>query len=40
MDYIFFSAIAGITLLAITISYDIVCQWKINLLERMRLLPK
>ena len=40
MDYIFFSAIPGITLLAIAISYDIVCQWKINLVERMRLLPE
>ncbi|KIM81001.1 hypothetical protein PILCRDRAFT_9047 [Piloderma croceum F 1598] len=40
MDYIFFSAIVGVTLLAITISYDIVCQWKINLAQRMSLLLK
>ncbi|KAF7969167.1 hypothetical protein HWV62_28172 [Athelia sp. TMB] len=38
MDYIFFSAIMGITLL-ITISYDIVCQWKINLNSRINKLP-
>ncbi|KAF7972629.1 hypothetical protein HWV62_17380 [Athelia sp. TMB] len=39
MDYIFFSSIVGITLL-ITISYDIVCQWKINLNSRISKLPK
>ncbi|KAF7965392.1 hypothetical protein HWV62_44067, partial [Athelia sp. TMB] len=38
MDYVFFSSIVGITLL-ITISYDIVCQWKINLNARMAKLP-
>ncbi|KAF7965199.1 hypothetical protein HWV62_45095 [Athelia sp. TMB] len=38
MDYVFFSSIVGITLL-ITISYDIVCQWKINLLSRINNLP-
>src|ERR1700728_3531553 len=40
MDYIFFSAILSVTLLAIAISYDIVCQWKINLRERMHRLPE
>lgn len=39
MDYIFFSAIVGITLLFLTVSYDIACQWKINLLTRMKKLP-
>jgi hypothetical protein len=39
MDYIFFSTIIGVTLLAIAISYDIVCQWKINIKERMERLP-
>ncbi|KAF7966211.1 hypothetical protein HWV62_39676 [Athelia sp. TMB] len=38
MDYIFFSSIVGLTLL-ITISYDIVCQWKINLQSRIAKLP-
>jgi hypothetical protein len=40
MDYIFFSAILSVILLAIAISYDIVCQWKINLRERMHWLPE
>ncbi|KAF7325884.1 hypothetical protein MKEN_00439200 [Mycena kentingensis (nom. inval.)] len=39
MDWIFFSAILGLTLLWLTLSYDIACQWKINLLERMPRLP-
>jgi hypothetical protein len=39
MDYIFFSSIIGVALLAIAISYDIVCQWKIKLDERMKNLP-
>ena len=36
MDYIFFSAILGITLLFLTVSYDIACQWKRNLFKRMQ----
>lgn len=40
MDYIFFSAIFGITLLSIMISYDIVCQWKIHLVARSAQLPE
>jgi hypothetical protein len=39
MDYIFFSAILGVALLTIAISYDIVCQWKININERIDKLP-
>ncbi|KAJ6493720.1 hypothetical protein C8R47DRAFT_1213989 [Mycena vitilis] len=34
MDYILMSALAGLTLLALTVSYDIACQWKKNLPER------
>ncbi|KAJ7016358.1 hypothetical protein C8F04DRAFT_1202398 [Mycena alexandri] len=34
MDYILLSALLGVTLLAITISYDIACQWKIHLSTR------
>ncbi|KAJ7899713.1 hypothetical protein B0H13DRAFT_2336971 [Mycena leptocephala] len=34
MDYILMSALVGLTLLALTISYDIACQWKKNLPER------
>ncbi|KAJ7198058.1 hypothetical protein C8J57DRAFT_1262522 [Mycena rebaudengoi] len=34
MDYILVSAIVGLTLLALTISYDIACQWKKKLAER------
>ncbi|KAJ7017500.1 hypothetical protein C8F04DRAFT_1279279 [Mycena alexandri] len=34
MDYILMSALAGFALLALTISYDIACQWQKNLPER------
>lgn len=40
MDYIFFSAIMGVVLLHIMISYDIVCQWKVHLAARSLLLPE
>lgn len=39
MDYVVFSALVGIGLLFVTISYDIVCQWKQNVMKRMSLLP-
>jgi hypothetical protein len=39
MDYIFFSCLTGTLLLAITISYDIACQWFCNLWTRMETLP-
>lgn len=39
MDYIVLSALIGVTLLFIAISYDIVCQWKINLEARITKLP-
>ncbi|KAJ7232604.1 hypothetical protein B0H12DRAFT_1239590 [Mycena haematopus] len=39
MDYIFLSSIVGVGILWITISYDIACQWKINLADRMSKLP-
>jgi hypothetical protein len=39
MDFIFFSAILGSLMLALTISYDICCQWSRNLLKRMPQLP-
>ncbi|KAF8217898.1 hypothetical protein K438DRAFT_1747154 [Mycena galopus ATCC 62051] len=34
MDYIFLSSIIGVTLLFLAVSYDIACQWKINLILR------
>ncbi|KAH7909277.1 hypothetical protein BJ138DRAFT_1115126 [Hygrophoropsis aurantiaca] len=39
MDYVFFSALAPLLLLSVVISYDIACQWKVNLWERMDGLP-
>lgn len=39
MDYIFLSAIVGITLLYLTISYDVACQWKVNLWARIAHMP-
>ena len=35
MDYIFASAIKSTELLVVAISYDIVCQWFINIFNRM-----
>ncbi|KAJ7749884.1 hypothetical protein B0H16DRAFT_1318981 [Mycena metata] len=40
MDYILFSAILGITALYLAISYDIACQWQINLRKRLESLPE
>ncbi|KAJ7713592.1 hypothetical protein B0H14DRAFT_3523331 [Mycena olivaceomarginata] len=39
MDYIVMSALIGFTLLWLTLSYDIACQWKVHLPERMKKLP-
>jgi hypothetical protein len=38
MDFIFLSAVVG-TALAILLTYDIACQWKINFKERMEQFP-
>src|SRR6267154_3019723 len=35
MDYIFFSAVVGLSLLFLSVSYDLSCQWKKNLFSRM-----
>ncbi|KAJ7043420.1 hypothetical protein C8F04DRAFT_1207359 [Mycena alexandri] len=40
MDYILLSAVLGITLLYLTISYDIACQWRINFQARMGEMPR
>ncbi|KAJ7165276.1 hypothetical protein C8R46DRAFT_1220409 [Mycena filopes] len=40
MDYILTSAVAGFDGKQLTLSYDIACQWKRNLAERMKRLPK
>ncbi len=40
MDYIFASAIKSTGLLLVAISYDIVCQWFINIFGRMVTWPK
>ncbi|KAJ6525816.1 hypothetical protein DFH09DRAFT_1046335 [Mycena vulgaris] len=39
MDFIVMSALAGFTLMLLTLSYDIACQWKLNLRDRMVKLP-
>ncbi|KAK7022477.1 CxC2 domain-containing protein [Favolaschia claudopus] len=39
MDFIVMAALAGFSLLWLTISYDIGCQWKMKFSERMKLLP-
>lgn len=39
MDFIFFSSIMFVVVLHLAISYDIVCQWKINLAARNTKLP-
>ena len=40
MDWIFLSCLIGITLLRLVISYDIACQWRKNLWERMTEYPE
>ncbi|KAJ7168780.1 hypothetical protein C8R46DRAFT_1218172 [Mycena filopes] len=40
MDYIVMSCLVGFALMMLTISYDIACQWKINLKERNAKLPE
>ena len=40
MDYIFFSAIVPVLFLSVIISYDIACQWKLNLPKRIAKLPE
>lgn len=39
MDYIMLSAIAGLSLMTLTIIYDIACQWKANFPTRMLAFP-
>ncbi|PPQ80537.1 hypothetical protein CVT24_002657 [Panaeolus cyanescens] len=39
MDYIIFSALAGLCLLRLVITYDIACQWSRNYRARMKTLP-
>ncbi|KAJ7314160.1 hypothetical protein DFH08DRAFT_972914 [Mycena albidolilacea] len=39
IDFIVMAALAGLSLLLLTISYDIACQWKIHLKERLEKLP-
>ncbi|KAJ7458364.1 hypothetical protein B0H11DRAFT_1737877 [Mycena galericulata] len=36
MDYIFLSALAGVAVVLLAISYDIACQWKVNLPGRAK----
>ncbi|KAJ6501536.1 hypothetical protein C8R47DRAFT_1211112 [Mycena vitilis] len=40
MDYILLSAVLGVTAMYIAISYDIACQWKINLPGRLAAMPE
>ncbi|KAJ7715461.1 hypothetical protein B0H16DRAFT_1667065 [Mycena metata] len=40
MDYIFLSAILGIMALYLAVSYDIACQWQVNLRSRIGKMPK
>lgn len=39
MDYLFFCSLLGTTLLTFVVSYDICCQWSINLWEQMLHFP-
>ncbi|KAJ7038747.1 hypothetical protein C8F04DRAFT_909699, partial [Mycena alexandri] len=40
MDYILMSALIGVAVVALTISYDIACQWKVNLPMRAATIVK
>jgi|ERR1700691_4403508 hypothetical protein len=39
MDYLFFSSLLYTTLITLIISYDICCQWSVNLWQRMLHFP-
>ncbi|TFK79917.1 hypothetical protein K466DRAFT_504786, partial [Polyporus arcularius HHB13444] len=39
MDYLFFSTLLGIVFIILLVSYDIACQWSVNLLKRMADFP-
>jgi hypothetical protein len=40
MDYILLAVLMGFALMLLTISYDISCQWKINLAKRNQKMPR
>ncbi|KAJ7197993.1 hypothetical protein GGX14DRAFT_374552 [Mycena pura] len=40
MDYILLSSILGVTAMYLAISYDIACQWQVNLPQRMAAMPE
>ncbi|KAJ7115651.1 hypothetical protein C8R43DRAFT_1138108 [Mycena crocata] len=40
MDYILMSALAGFDLMELTVSYDVACQWRKRLAERLEKLPE
>ncbi|KAJ7632089.1 hypothetical protein B0H17DRAFT_961868, partial [Mycena rosella] len=40
LDYIFLSALAGVAVTLLAISYNIACQWKINLKDRAKKIRK
>ncbi|RDX40435.1 hypothetical protein OH76DRAFT_1459514 [Lentinus brumalis] len=39
MDYLFFSTLLGVIIIILLVSYDIACQWSINLVKRMADFP-
>jgi hypothetical protein len=39
MDYLFCSSVAEETLVEVVVSYDIACQWSLNLRERLKQYP-
>jgi hypothetical protein len=40
MDYMYFSSLRGTKVQRLVVSYDIACQWHLNLLERMKQVPE
>ncbi|KAF9553123.1 hypothetical protein CPC08DRAFT_646024 [Agrocybe pediades] len=40
MDYLFFSSLKDTDLIETVVSYDIACQWSINLWDRMKIYPR
>ena len=39
MDYLFFSSLSNTALTSLVVSYDIACQWSVNLWKRMATYP-
>src|SRR5271163_875922 len=40
MDYLYFSSLRDTKIKRLVVSYDIACQWRLNLFNRMEIMPE